>query len=302
MNFKGNFMFKDMKDIKEDLAKNGYAYVEDIASPSDLEALGQAVRDFSKRMHTQENLESNAIYVPSNTDTRESYASMVINEGQASELPHVVNTDPNISKLMDFHDDLLSYLIGKEVPRNNRKMLNCQIYKSQGLSTFLRRHRDGNYCSYKINDEKAFEVQEGLYSRYVFGINIENENVSNTCGTSLYDTQTGKVTNLPHRKGSLIIFDNIRMEHFVEPLDQPRLFIGIRSFDVEPIHFIRKDVDYKSSSVPSSLEGYDFLPSLDSPGHCRAISTEEATERLLKFYKEEWPKELEKITREKAVF
>jgi len=280
--------------VSSDLKDKGYAYVQEFLSLKEGDALKKEIPNFNAEHYTLPNLEKNAVYPSMKSDSRESYASMVIEAGEQSDLPHVTTSSAPIIELLRFHDSLLSHLIGFPVPPSHRKMLNWQMYSQNfvGLSKFLRRHRDGNYSAYELGSERTFIVKEALYARYVFGINIENKNEGTFRGTSLYDTFENKTVHLPHEPGSLIVFDNIRMEHFVEPLGRPRIFIGIRCFDVDPFYF------KASSSDSVSLA----LPSLDSPGRGIFITSAEAKLLLQNFYEKKWPEELLKIKKEGAVF
>jgi hypothetical protein len=283
------------KQMKKDLEEKGYHVVPNFLTNEEMDTIKKEIPENNTANYNEENLKTNAVYPSMKSDTRESHAHMYIEEGQENELPHVTIKGTVLRDMMRFHDDVVSVLLGYQIPRNNRKMVNWQMYSQSGNvgpSKFLRRHRDGNYCSYELTDEKAFRVKEGLYNRYIFGFNVENFNTGEFTGTSFYDTLTGETIHPQHDKSSLVIFDNIRLEHFVEPLDQPRIFVGIRSFDVDPLHF----------SATNVLESYQKLVSLDSPGFGKFVSTEVAKKRLLEFYKNEWPTEYAKISKEGAIF
>jgi len=288
----------DIAEMLSELQEKGYYQVKEILTPGEITAIKVEIPMNNEANYTPENLASNAVYPSMKSDTRESHAHMYIEEGQESVLPHVKIKGIVLKDMMRFHDDVLSQLLGYEIPRNNRKMVNWQMYSQNhvGASKFLRRHRDGNYCSYELTDEKAFRVKEALYNRYILGFNVENDNTGEVQGTSFYDTKTGKEIHPTHEKGSFIIFDNIRLEHFVKPLDKPRIFVGMRSFDVDPFHFVGNKAFIGSDISLESME------SLDSPGYGRFVTTEQATKRLLHFYKNEWPSELEKIMKEDPVF
>gem|GEM_PF-2627866 len=282
--------------MKKSLEEKGYYKVENFLTPGEMIAIKVEIPMNNEANYTPENLKTNAVYPSMKSDTRESHAHMYIEEGQENELPNVKIKGIVLKDMMRFHDAVLSKLLGYEVPSNNRKMVNWQMYSQSeniGASKFLRRHRDGNYMSYELTDEKAFKVKEALYNQYIFGFNVENNNTGDVQGTSFYDTKTDTEIHPTHEKGSLIIFDNIRLEHFVRPLDKPRIFVGIRSFDVDPCHFI---------GLEPFSEKTRKLISLDSPGFVNEITTEQAKQRLLKFYKEEWPREYAKIAEEGAVF
>jgi len=298
----------DIAEMLKELNKKGYYKVENFLTFEEMETIKKEIPMNNEANYTSENLKNNAVYPSMKSDTRESHAHMYIEDGQTSNLPHVTIKGTAIRNLMRFHDDVLSELLGYKVPRNNRKMVNWQMYSQQevGPSKFLRRHRDGNYCSYELTDEKAFRVKEALYNRYILGFNVENENTGEVQGTSFYDTKTGKEIHPTHEKGSLVIFDNIRLEHFVEPLNKPRIFVGIRSFDVDPFHFVGNGIFMERGVSLEDLKGLgvtlESLESLDSPGYGKFVTTEQATKRLLYFYENEWPSEYEKIVKEGAVF
>ena len=282
----------NLEEMKKSLKEKGYYQVKNFLTKEEMELIKQEIPLNNAANYNEETLKTNAVYPSMKSDSRESHAHMYIEEGQENVLPHVTVKGTAVRDMMRFHDDALSELLGYQIPRENRKMVNWQMYSQEfiGQSKFLRRHRDGNYCSYELTSDKAFRVKEGLYNQYIFGFNVENENKGDIQGTSFYDTLTDTEIHPTHEKGSLVIFDNIRLEHFVEPLSQPRIFVGIRSFDVDPYHFVAEN-HYKNKLI-----------SLDSPGYAQKITTEEAAARLLNFYKNEWPGEYAKITQEGAVF
>ena len=282
----------NLEEMKKSIKEKGYYQVKNFLTNEEMETIKQEIPINNEANYTEANLKTNAVYPSMKSDSRESHAHMYIEDVQENALPHVTIKGVVLKDMMRFHDNVISELFGYEIPKNNRKMVNWQMYSQNhvGVSKFLRRHRDGNYCSYELTSEKAFRVKEGLYNQYILGFNVENENKGDIQGTSFYDTATDTEIHPTHEKGSLVIFDNIRLEHFVEPLSHPRIFVGIRSFDVDPYHFIQEN-HYKNKLI-----------SLDSPGYAQKITTEEAAIRLNTFYKEEWPSEYKKIAAEGAVF
>jgi hypothetical protein len=290
------------EQVLKDLREKGYYKVTNFLSLEEIEQIKKEIPLNNQANYNRENLNKNAVYPSMKSDSRQSHASMMIEEGQTNELPFVTVKGETIASLMRFHDDVLEIILGEAVPRNNRKMVNWQLYSQEivGKSKFLRWHRDGNYFGYELNGDKHFIVKEALYNQYIFGFNIENDNTGEVQGTSFYDTTTGETIHPTHEKGSMVIFDNVRLEHFVRELVKPRIFFGIRSFDVKPFHF-----SSSMDSFPVSFEDKDdliVLGSIDSPGFGKIISTEEAKALLLNYYANQWPSELNKIEKEGAVF
>lgn len=286
----------NIEEMLISLKKNGYYQVKNFLSFEQIEQIKHEIPLNNAANYNRINLASNAVYPSMKSDSRQSHASMMIEPGQENVLPNVKVVGTAIRDLMRFHDEVLEVILGVPVPKNNRKMVNWQLYSQDfvGKSKFLRRHRDGNYNDFELTSEKTFKVKEALYNRIIIGFNVENDNVGEVQGTSFYDTLLDKEIHPSHEKGSVIIFDNIRLEHFVKELDKPRIFLGIRSFDVLPLYF---------SENPKLLsKGAEPLSSLDSPGFGEFISTEKAQEILLNFYKNKWPKELAKIEEQGAVF
>lgn len=285
----------NIQEMSKSLIQYGYYKLDNFLSNEEIELIKSEIPLNNAANYNRENLNSNAVYPSMKSDSRESHASMMIEDTQTNDLPNVKIIGTGIRDLMRFHDEALSIILNKHVPTNNRKMVNWQLYSQEvvGDSKFLRRHRDGNYCSYELTTDKTFKVKEALYNRFIFGFNVENDNVGEVQGTSFYDTLLEEEIHPTHPKGSLIIFDNVRLEHFVRELSKPRIFLGIRSFDVDPLHF---------SEDRTKLDNSFTLQSLDSPGFGEFISTEKAKEILLDFYKNQWPLELVKIEAQGAVF
>jgi len=294
----------NIEEMKKDLKEQGFHQVLNFFTEEEMEAIKLEIPLNNAANYNEDNLKSNAVYPSLVSESRQSFASMMIEEGQTNDLPNVKIQGTVIKDVMRFHDKVLSGVLGQEVPTNNRKMVNWQMYSQDvvGDSKFLRRHRDGNYCSFTLTDNKTFKVEEGLFNQYIFGFNVMNDNDGVIQGTSFYDLSTGKTIHPKHPKGSFVIFDNIRLEHFVEELSSPRIFLGIRSYDIDPYHFVSPETIQKHDMEDMTIYGYTKMESLDSPGYSKKVTTEEAKVRLLKFYKNEWPAEYARITKDGVVF
>jgi hypothetical protein len=216
------------------LQQEGYAYLPAVFEPSALRELERECDEMAARYYQVENIDRRAVYLSDNTPTRTSHA-MMISRGP-SPLPTVsLEGLGAVERFLRFHDEVLGALLGTEVPAWSRSMLNWQTYRSG--SKPVTEHFDGEYLDYRKNEDGSFTLHEGLLPRLVLILTLSNENVGESQGTVLRDTQTGREVSPPSRPGDVLVFDNVRMRHSVPTLEQPRRMAGLRSFDFRAVHF-----------------------------------------------------------------
>jgi hypothetical protein len=216
------------------LQQEGFAYLPAVFEPSALRDLERECDELAARHYKVENIDRRAVYLSDSSPTRISHA-MMISRGP-SPLPTVsLEGLVAVERFLHFHDEVLGALLGTEVPAWSRSMLNWQTYLSD--SKPVTEHFDGEYLDYRKNADGSFTLHEGLLPRLVLILTLSNDNVGESQGTILRDTQTGREMSPPSRPGDVLVFDNVRMRHSVPTLEKPRRMAGLRSFDFRAVHF-----------------------------------------------------------------
>lgn len=283
----------DVQQAVKDLQEQGFHQAILFENAEDLAALEAELKDMKEEHYNGPNLENHSVYLSDKTETRESHA-MMIARGR-SDLPQVQIYGNRILSLLNFHDQVIGSIVGKEVPVGSRSMLNFQEY--QAGSKPVAEHFDGEYLKYEKESGTSFKLKEGLLPRYVMVFTIRNENVGEEVeGTVLRNVETNEIINTQSRPGMVLIFDNIRFRHAVPELKKPRLMCGLRNFDYEPVYFVDEVVD------PAVLQIVHKMDDKNNPGYIQEMTSEEARQRQLSYVANEWPKQWETMKKEGAVF
>lgn len=273
--------------VAKSLKEKGYFQMSDFLEPEELALIPAELKENIKKNYNPESLEANSVYMSDTSDTRESHAFMI--SRMFSTFPTVSLIGPMLKSCFNVADELIS-LADREVPGRCRYMINFQNYK--GVSKPVPSHFDGHYIKYDKLDNGGFDLIEGILPQFVMVLNVSNENTEGVRGVQLTDQITGETISPDCEPGSAVIFDNIRMRHWVPQLEKPRLMLGFRNFDHNTYHFLKETTD----------PAYTKMPGKDSLGFVKPLSMEENAMLLKNYYENIWPEQWKKMQEEGAVF
>jgi len=280
-----------LNEMKRELGDKGYYKCPDFLTETMISSIKNEIRGNVGINYNQDNLSTNAVYISDKSDGRESHAMMVSQE--EGSLPSVSLYGKTLPELLRFHDFVLGFLTGEDVSPQSRSMMNFQLY--YGESKPVAEHYDGHYMDYEKVSPTEFKLKEGLLPRYVMVFNIENENGGEGNGTHFRNVETGEIFSPRAEAGSFIIFDNLKVRHWVPRLTKPRVMLGFRNFDHLPWYF-------RHTLMPRTEDNYKPLNDANNPGYIMEVSTDTGLDILSVYYKHTWPRHWEEIKKEGAVF
>jgi hypothetical protein len=280
----------DIREVAYGLEKDGYFRIPNLFDPNIASDIKKEIDLNIENNYNEENLGKNAVYISDKSVGRESHAMMVA-QGE-SKLPSVVLHGKILQEMLGFHNYILHNLTGERVLDSSRSMMNFQLYS--GKSKPVAEHYDGHYMQYDKISPTEFRLRKGVLPRYVMVFNIANENKGDIQGTHFRNVETGETFAPPANPGSFIIFDNLKVRHWVPELTEPRIMLGFRNFDHCPVYFVDKE--------PPRTDCYNELKDANNPGYITDIGSETAVDILGTYYKYEWPKHWEEIKKQGAVF
>lgn len=285
------FSMLPVEMIKLELESKGFCKINDALSPEITEAIKTEIKHNIDVNYNDANLANNSVYISDKSEGRESHAMMVSQE--ISDLPSVSIQGDTLLECLKLHDGLLSALTGSEVNKTSRSMMNFQLY--YGESKPVAEHYDGHYMDYDKISSTEFKLKEGLLPRYVMVFNIENNNIGEKNGTHFRNVDTNEDFSPTAETGSFIIFDNLKVRHWVPKLTKPRVMLGFRNFDHMPVYFT-------NNLVGKETEKYQELKDKTNPGFIAKMESKAACLMLKNYYDNRWPKHWEEIKKSGAVF
>lgn len=258
--------------LVKELLTQGWAQITNFFSSEDIRNFSSYMEIDIPEMQTAANILKRYTYPSDKSDARISNAHMVsIHSSKRNTLPSFYPRNRSVLKFMDFYECVLESVVGVPFEDGLRHLINFQKYDKG--SKPVPEHFDGEYLEYS-GTGYDFQVREALIPRYV-AVTVLYNDTSKLDGIVLTDGFSDIKPRV--RPGDVLIFDNVRFNHYVPELDGSRAIVGLRSFDYYPFHF-------KQNS--------DFL----------ALNLEETKDLLEDFVKNRWPSMLDKMKDENAVF
>jgi len=196
--------------------------------------------------------------------------AVIMSLENAETSPYLVIDDrfPCLGSLYLYFTNVLSRVVGEEVPNNTKLLVNYQTYKESSNNS-LPFHFDAEIFKGEWNKE-YIKLKEGLIPRLVMVMVLENENDGK--GLQIMKPN-GEIIKLDLYPGDILFFDNTKVLHGVpESLPNRRSMIGMRSFETSPLYF-------KESGL---IDGSNII-AIDTPyvkGQATPLTTEEAKEIL----------------------
>ena len=203
---------------------------------------------------------------PSKGHAKKKSAILMISVDENKELPSTNDIGNVLRDYTSYNNDIISRVTGIKVPQSTRHMINFRQYLGKTEPVF--EHFDGEYLKGFIDRKDYHFFDEALLPRFVSLLTLKG---GGRCeGAVLVNVVSGEEVNTCVEVGEMVIFNNIKFKHQVPKLIEPRILLGMRTFDYLPYHYILEPKD-----------GYVSLGDKINYGYIKPIGSGEATKLIL---------------------
>ena len=258
------------KQASDEIKFDRYVRIPNFISSQQSHEIEDYVKVFIELNYTEQNLKDRLCFKQELSETRQGDAFMVSLE--SGELPSISIAGTEVEKVFKYFNSVLGEFTGSKVSKTSRCMMNAQQYFSHSKEVID--HFDGEYLDFSHevkNGQTYLNIKKALLPRLVAILVLRNENEDGTYVRLPNDSERIPLVN---KSLDLIIFDNTTLRHGVPELEKPRMMIGFRNFDHNPVLFSNQEME--GSCV--------FVDELN-PGFQKHISSQESIEIQKDFHK-----------------